>query len=101
MVLPPERRILIADNSKGFPLNPDIDDFLVAEMEGIRIDPCALDASLEFELRALNADRLKTLLGSLLSNEQIVALIQRRNRVISTCASRDETKAAGLSAPSY
>jgi len=49
-------------------------------------------------LRALNADRLKTLLGSLLSNEQIVALIQRRNRVISACASREEAKAAGLPA---
>jgi hypothetical protein len=98
MLLPPERRILVADNSKGFPLNPYVEDFLVTEIEGIRFDPCALEASLELELRALNADRLKTLLGSLLSNEQIVALIQRRNRVISACASREEAKAAGLPA---
>ena len=98
MLLPPERRILVADNSKGFPLNPDVEDILVTEIEGIRFDPCALDASLEFELHALNADRLKTLLGGLLSKEQIAALIQRRNRVISTCASREEAEAAGLPA---
>jgi calcineurin-like phosphoesterase family protein len=100
MLLPPERRILVADNSKGFPLNLDVEDFLVTEIEGFRFDPCALDASLEFELRTLNADRLKTLLGGLLSNEQIEALVQRRNRVISTCASREEAKAAGWRAPS-
>jgi hypothetical protein len=95
MLLPPERRILVADNSKGFPLNPDVEDFLVTEIEGFRFDPCALDASLEFELRTLNADRLKTLLGDLLSNEQIEALVQRGNRVISMCTSRAEAQAAG------
>ena len=100
MLLPTERRILVADNSKGFPLNPDVEDFLVTEIEGIRFDPCALDASFELELHALNADRLTTLLGGLLSDEQIVALIQRRNRLISTCASRNGAKAAGLPAPS-
>jgi hypothetical protein len=100
MLLPPERRILVADNSKGFPLNPEVEDFLVTEIEGFRFDPCALDASLEFGLRALNADRLKTLLGGLLSNEQVESLVQRRDRLISTCASRDEAKAAGLHSPS-
>jgi hypothetical protein len=100
MLLPPERRILVADNSKGFPLNPEVEDLLVTEIEGFRFDPCALDASLEFGLRALNADRLKTLLGGLLSNEQVESLVQRRNRLISTCASRDGAKAAGLQSPS-
>lgn len=100
MLLPPERRILVADHSKGFPLNPEVEDLLVTEIEGFHFDPCALDASLEFGLRALNADRLKTLLGGLLSNEQVESLVQRRNRLISTCASRDEAKTAGLQSPS-
>ena len=95
MLLPPERRILVADNSKGFPLNPDVEDFLVTEIEGFRFDPCALDAGLEFRLRTLKADRLTTLLGGLLSIEQIEALVQRRNRLISSCALREEAKAAG------
>ena len=89
MLLPPERRILVADNSKGFPLNPDIEDILAIEIEGIRFDPCAVNASLEFGLRALDADRLETLLAGLVSSEQIAALMQRRNRIISTCLSRD------------
>ena len=78
MLLPPERRILVADNSKGFPLNPDVEDFLVTEIEGFRFDPCALDAGLEFKLRTLKADRLTTLLGGLLSIEQIEALVAFR-----------------------
>jgi hypothetical protein len=100
MLLPTERRILVADNSKGFPLNADIEDFLVTEIEGIHFDPCALDASLEFELRELSVSRLTTLLGDLLSNEQILALIQRRDRIISACASRKKAKGAGLPVPS-
>jgi hypothetical protein len=99
MLLPTERRILVADNSKGFPLYSDIEDFLMTEIEGIDFNPCALNASLEFELRALDTDRLTTLLGDLLSNEQIVAIIQRRDRIISACASREEARDAGLPAP--
>ena len=99
MLLPAQRRILVADNSKGFPINPDIEDFLVTDIEGIRFDPCDLNASFEVQLRALNADRLTTLLGGLLSNEQIAALIQRRDRIISACASREKAKAARLPVP--
>ena len=66
-----------------------------ALLMAVPIEPPLLGyPSLEFELRALNVDRLTTLLGGLLSKEQIVALIQRRDRVISTCTSRAEAKTA-------
>jgi len=85
MLVPPERRILIADSSKGFPLTDDVDDFLVDEVEGFEIYPCRMNASFELRLRALETTRLTELLGDLLSDEQIEALVARRDRLLSTC----------------
>jgi len=85
MLVPPDRRIVIADNSKGFSLDTEIDDFLVPEVEGLSLDPCAVDAAFEIALVALDTGGLRSLLGDLLSEEQIAAIIERRDRILAAC----------------
>jgi hypothetical protein len=85
MLVPPDRRIVIADNSKGFSLDTEIEDFFVTEVEGISLDPCAVDAAFEIALFALDTGGLQSLLGDLLSKEQIAAIIERRDRILAAC----------------
>jgi hypothetical protein len=85
MLVPPDRRIVIADNSKGFSLDTEIDAFLVTEVEGFSLDPCGVDAAFEIALVALDTKGLRSLLGDLLSEEQIAAIIERRDRILAAC----------------
>jgi hypothetical protein len=87
MLIPPERKIMIGDNSKGFPLNPEIADMVEIEIAGLTFNLCnGLDAHLDHALRSLDRKRLDKELGPFLSDAQIDALLIRRDRILATCA---------------
>ena len=85
MLIPPERRIMIADNSKGFPLNTEIEDLLVLEFEGFRFEACDMGATLELALRELDRESLQAEVGDYISAAQIEALLVRRDRILEAC----------------
>jgi hypothetical protein len=76
MLVPKERRIMLADNTKAFPLSSDIE-----LPEG-----CALAPDLELGMRGLNKGGLKKAVGTYLSDGQIKALLGRRDRIIEGCS---------------
>jgi hypothetical protein len=78
MLLPRQRRIMIADSSHGFPLSTEVRDLLPR--------PCILDAELEYGLRSLGREELEAGVGGYLEGSQIDALLERRDRILESCA---------------
>ena len=99
MLLPLERRVMIADNSLGFPLTTGFEDLLADEvelegrepgqLERFTITPCArLDAGFYGVLDSLGEEELRRRLGGYLSRAQIEALLLRRDRILEVCSTR-------------
>jgi hypothetical protein len=76
MLVPKERRIMLADNTKAFPVSPEVD-----LPEGCRIAP-----DLELGMRGLKKGDLKSSVGAYLSDGQIKALLERRDRILEDCS---------------
>jgi hypothetical protein len=89
MLVPSERRIILADNSRAFPLDTKVEDLLILEAQGIRIDACDMRATFEMPLLDLDRKELEGELGDYLSGEQITALLARRDGILESCAGRD------------
>jgi len=99
MVLPLERRIMIADNTKAFPTHTEVDEMLADDYETrdrdgqvkwLRLPVCRyLDASLASGLSSLTPDELRKNVGKYLSKQQMEALLARRDRILATCAERN------------
>ncbi len=86
MLLRRERRILLADLTKGFSLSSDIrEDFLPTSDTEWKIDR-PLSPYLELKLQELDRKELRSKLKGLLSNEQIDALLGRRDRLLEISA---------------
>ncbi|MFC2142597.1 metallophosphoesterase [Acidobacteriota bacterium] len=86
MLLPRERRILLGDLGIGFSFSPDIhQDFLPGSDKEWRIDR-PLSPYLELKLQELERKELRSQLKGLLSNEQIDALLSRRDRLLELSA---------------
>ena len=86
MLIPMERRIHLGDNSKGFPLTTEIDDFLTLEEGEIRIDACEMSADMRLALDELMLGDLQKELGPYLEPRQIDALLARRDRILQACS---------------
>ena len=98
MLLPMERRIMLADNTKAFPTHTEVDEMLADEYETwdrdgdvkrLRWPVCPyLDASLASGLSSLTLGELRKNVGKYLSKQQMEALLTRRDRILATCAER-------------
>lgn len=96
MLLPRERRLMLTDNSKAFPLSPKVADLLQDQYETTDRDgsvryiegaPCEyLDAGLAGALRSLERKELRSELGDYLSDRQIDTLLERRDGILAFCA---------------
>lgn len=108
MLLPMERRIMLADNTKAFSTHTEVDEMLAddyetwdreGEVKWLRWPVCAhLDASLEAGLKSLTLKELRSTAGKYLSKRQMEALLTRRDRILATCVERSAgSKAAPTS----
>lgn len=80
MLLPQDRRIALADNTKAFPTSAEPGPDLQM--------PCGpLDPELEMGLRSLSRQQLASTVGDLLSPQQIDGLLFRRDRILKVCGS--------------
>ncbi len=84
MFLPEEERIMLADNTKAFSISPEIQERFHSEIRG------PLSASLEYSLRSLKSNELQTLFKSLLSKNQIDALLKRCDQILDLYAGQSE-----------
>jgi len=97
MLLPEEKRIMAADNTKAFSLSHDIRENLLhpekwwpakyASLPRFRLNP-----AFDLALRLLEFDELKTLLGKHLTDDQIKALLKRRDRLLKLCSPENRKK---------
>ena len=76
MLVPKERRIMLADNTKAFPLSSEVE-----LPEG-----CAIAPDLELGMRGLTKKALKSAVGDYLSDDQIKALLGRRDHILENCS---------------
>ncbi len=76
MVIPEERRVVLSGNSKSFSHFPEIQKRFLPYVRGLR------DPALELALRSLDGEELSAGLKDLLSDGQIRALLQRRDRIL-------------------
>lgn len=81
MVVPKEGRLILADNTKAFPVSVEIEDLLP---EG-----CAIAPDFELEMRSLDQSGLEEELGAYLSDAQIEAMLGRRDRILEECSGAD------------
>jgi hypothetical protein len=98
MVLPMERRIMLADNTKAFPTTTEVDEMLAdeyvtwdreGEVKRFQWPVCPyLDASLSARLSSLSLKELRSNVGRYLSKAQMEALLTRRDRILETCAAK-------------
>jgi hypothetical protein len=86
MLLPPVRKVMLADNSKGFPLTLEVADLLRVDEPEIKFDACIGLPELEPALRMLTREKLTATLADLVSGAQIDAVLARRDRILETCA---------------
>ena len=77
MLLPRERRIMLADSTKAFPLSVDVDELLPED--------CFVSPDLELGMRSLDAASLQESTGAYLSTAQIEALLERRDAILAAC----------------
>jgi hypothetical protein len=86
MLLPLERRLMLADHTIGFTLNTEVDELLDRPVQVQDVGPCSpMDPSLEVALGALTEKQLRAELGDYLSKEQIDALLARRDGILQRC----------------
>jgi hypothetical protein len=76
MLLPRERRVMLADNTKAFPASPAVD----------LPDECSIAPDLELGMRSLTKAALKPVVGDYLSGPQVKALLQRRDQILEACS---------------
>jgi len=98
MLLPMERRIMLADNTKAFPTSTEVADILAddyetwdrdGEAKRFRWPVCPhLDASLASGLSSLTLQELRKNVGQYLSKQQMEALLTRRDLILATCGER-------------
>ena len=97
MLLPEEKRIMVADNTKAFSLSHDIQENLLhpeerwpakyASLPRFRLNP-----AFDLALRLLEFDELKIFLGEYLTDNQIKALLKRRDRLLELCSPENRKK---------
>jgi hypothetical protein len=91
MLLPSQRQIMLADSTRGFPLDTEVEDLLTRRREEYDPGPCRpMDPDLEASLRAMTRKESMAELGEYLSEAQIDALLGRRDRILALCGSREE-----------
>ena len=101
MFLPQARRILIADNSKGFLLSTEVQDILKANVHGLIPDTCGpLSPSVELVLHNISLDGIKDEVGDYLDEAQIQAILGRRDRILEYCNGPGAAKPLNASAGS-
>ncbi|MFA9453553.1 MAG: hypothetical protein ACERK6_06500, partial [Candidatus Aminicenantaceae bacterium] len=81
MLLGRERRILMANLTQGFSESPEIQERYLQQDSDILIE-LPLSPFLELKLRELNKKELRKKLKGLISNKQIDALLERRDRLL-------------------
>jgi hypothetical protein len=90
MLLPRQRRVMISDSTRGFPLTTEVEDLLVPQRDEIKLGSCRpMDPRQELALRALTRKGLLAELGDYLFEEQIDALLGRRDRILELCGSAE------------
>jgi hypothetical protein len=90
MLLRTERRILLADLTKGFSHSSEIlAGYLPSKTESTTRIEEPLSPYLELKLQELNRKDLRKELKKLLSDEQIDALLGRRDKLLEISASFD------------
>jgi len=86
MLLPRQRRIMMSDHARGFPLSTEDDDILARRAAVALPEACGpLEADLEHRLRSLQMEELLSGLGAYLSEAQLDALLVRRDRILEAC----------------
>jgi hypothetical protein len=88
-------KLHLIDHSRAFQLSPDLPD-------GFLERPCLIPQSLERKLASLEAKPLKVLFGDLIDDEQIDALLARRDKILAKIAAdraRDEHLARAETVP--
>jgi hypothetical protein len=76
MVIPEERRVVLADNTKSFSHFPEIQERFLPYLRGLQ------DPALELALRSLDREELSAGLKDYLSDGEIDALLKRRDRIL-------------------
>ena len=78
--LPIEKRIMLADNTKAFSLSPTVQEMFLPDLH------CPIDPELDLALRELDIKGLEKLAGKYLSEDQIQALLKRRDKILELCS---------------
>jgi hypothetical protein len=84
MVLPDERRIMLAGSTLAFSHFPEIQKEILPHIN------CPINPALEYELRTLTRKELKKNLKDYLSDGQIDALLKRRDHILELCAGNNQ-----------
>lgn len=84
MLLPDERRIMLAAGLLAFSHSPKIQERFLPEIK------CPINPALEYELRTLTQKELKKNLKKYLSDGQIDALLKRRDHILEICAGNNQ-----------
>ncbi len=90
MLLPQDRRIAIADSTKAFSASHELNPEAIP-------DPCpSIPPDRELFLRSITAEKIQQVVGPYLDDEQIGALIVRRDKLLDICtAAAAATEPAG------
>lgn len=91
MYIPEEKKVMGGDNSWAFSLSPDVQEALLYPADWVKPQPenklpFKLNPSFELALRSMEFGRLKELLGEYLSDDQISALLKRRDVLLERCS---------------
>jgi len=78
MILAKERRVMLADNTKAFPLSTEVEALLPEE--------CVVGADFALGLRSLQKSGLEKAVGAYLSAGQISAMLARRDGILEACS---------------
>ena len=82
LFVPAEGHVCLVDHEQAFPLSTDLDPAL--------LHPCRpMPADLRNALMMLDADELRSTLGDYLTEDQIDAVLKRRDRVLEVCESEE------------
>lgn len=76
--IPRDRKVALVDHERAFTLNTNVDPSLLCEY---------LDPNIRLAMQSLQLEELRAGLSRYLSEEQIGALLTRRNRVLERCPS--------------
>jgi hypothetical protein len=97
--LPDEKRVLAGDNTIAFSLSPEIQEQLLHHPELPNVElkeefkgQYMLNPSFDIALRSLDFASLKELLGDYIDDEEIQALLQRRDKLLERCSPEYEGK---------